>query len=213
MAKYYENSTTFNYSWEQVTQCFWNRYPNPFSTHVLSEDTVCREIKNGKLHSKRLLTKTNRVPKWGERFFKAKSVSILEESVIDPKERVLVTYTRNIGFNKIMSVVEKVTYRSSPDNPAKTIATRSAWVDSSVFGFATAIRAFGLDRFKKNCHKAGDGFNYVLQHMFPAHPTSLAAAHNQHLTKAQKIKEAAKHATDHVKAQAEQIIQNISVKG
>lgn len=70
--------------------------------HVLSEDTVCREIKNGQLHSKRLLTKTNRVPKWGERFFKAKSVCILEESVVDPNERVLVTYTRNIGFNKIM---------------------------------------------------------------------------------------------------------------
>ncbi|XP_021712718.1 protein preli-like [Aedes aegypti] len=109
MAKYYENTTTFNYSWEQVTQCFWNRYPNPFSLHVLSEDTVCREIKNGKLHSKRLLTKTNRVPKWGERFFKAKSVNILEESVVDPKERVLVTYTRNIGFNKIMvSVLHQV---------------------------------------------------------------------------------------------------------
>lgn len=213
MAKYYENTTTYNYSWEQVTQCFWNRYPNPFSMHVLSEDTVSREIKNGKLHSKRLLTKTNRVPKWGERFFKANSVNILEESVVDPKERVLVTYTRNIGFNKIMSVVEKVTYRSSPDNPAKTIATRSAWIDSSVYGFATAIRAFGLDRFKKNCIKTVNGFNHVLQHMFPAHPSTLAALHTQHLTKAQKIKEAAKHASDHVKAQAEQFVQNISVKG
>lgn len=49
--------------------------------------------------------------------------------------------------------------------------------------------------------------------MFPAHPSSLAAVHNQHLTKAQKIKEAAKHASDHVKAQAEQFVQNISVKG
>lgn len=74
----------------------------PHSSHVLSEDTVSREIRNGKLHSKRLLTKTNRVPKWGERFFKAKSVNIVEESVVDPKERTLVTYTRNIGFNKIM---------------------------------------------------------------------------------------------------------------
>ncbi|XP_053685364.1 protein preli-like [Sabethes cyaneus] len=214
MAKYYENTTTFNYSWEQVTQCFWNRYPNPFSSHVLSEDTVCREIRNGKLHSKRLLTKTNRVPKWGERFFKAKSVNILEESVIDPKERVLVTYTRNIGFNKIMNVVEKVTYRSIPDQPGKTIAIRSAWIDSSVFGFATAIRAFGLDRFKKNCMKTVDGFNYMLHHMFPPHASSPSAAiHIQHLSKTQKIKEAAKNASDHMKAQAEHLVQNLSVKG
>ncbi|XP_055595999.1 protein preli-like [Uranotaenia lowii] len=213
MAKYYENMTTFNYSWEQVTQCFWNRYPNPFSTHVLSEDTVCREIRNGKLHSKRLLTKTNRVPKWGERFFKAKSVNILEESVLDPQERVLVTYTRNIGFNKIMNVVEKVTYRASPDHPGKTVAVRSAWVDSSVFGFATAIRAFGLDRFKKNCAKTVDGFNFVLHHMFPNHPASLLAVAQQHHTKSHKIKEAAKNASEHVKAQAEQFVQNIAVKG
>lgn len=216
MAKYYESTTTFNYPWEQVTQCFWNRYPNPFSTHVLSEDTVCREVRNGQLHSKRLLSKTNRVPKWGERFFKAQSVCILEESVVDPKERTLVTYTRNIGFNKIMSVVEKVTYRSIPDQPGKTIAIRSAWIDSSVFGFSTAIRAFGLDRFKKNCMKTVNGFNYVLSNMFPATASHAAMVHAQQQhqqTKAQKIKEAAKHASEQVKAQAEQLVQNLSVKG
>lgn len=74
-----------------------------FSSHVLTEDTLCREVtRDGKLHSKRLLTKTNRVPKWGERFFKAKFVCIVEESIVDPKEKTIVTYTRNIGFNKIM---------------------------------------------------------------------------------------------------------------
>jgi len=56
----------------------------------------------GKLYSKRLITKTNKLPKWGERFFKAKSVCIIEESLVDPKSNSLTTYTRNIGFNKIM---------------------------------------------------------------------------------------------------------------
>lgn len=103
MAKYYENSTVFQYSWEQVLQGFWKRYPNPYSLHVLSEDTIEREIRpDGKLYSKRVLTKTNRVPKWGERFFKAKFVCIIEESLVDPNEKTLTTHTRNIGFNKIM---------------------------------------------------------------------------------------------------------------
>lgn len=116
---------------------------------------------------------------------------------------------------ELQSVVEKVTYRSVPDQPGKTIATRSAWIDSSVFGFSTAIRAFGLDRFKKNCLKTVNGFNYVLQNMFPA-THAAAMVHNQqqqHQTKAQKIKEAAKHASEQVKAQAEQLVQNLSVKG
>lgn len=103
MAKYYETSTVFNYNYEQILQGFWKRYPNPYSTHVLSEDTIQREIRDdGKLYSKRLLTKTNRVPKWGERFFKAKFVCIIEESLVDPKAKTLTTHTRNIGFNKIM---------------------------------------------------------------------------------------------------------------
>lgn len=124
----------------------------------------------------------------------------------------------NRGFlslsRELQSVVEKVTYRSVPDQPGKTIATRSAWIDSSVFGFSTAIRAFGLDRFKKNCLKTVNGFNYVLQNMFPAtHAAAMVHNQQQHQTKAQKIKEAAKHASEQVKAQAEQLVQNLSVKG
>lgn len=103
MAKYYENSTVFHYNYEQVLQGFWKRYPNPFSSHVLTEDTVERHIRSdGTLYSKRVLTKTNHVPKWGERFFKAKFVCIIEESIVDPKSKTLTTHTRNIGFNKIM---------------------------------------------------------------------------------------------------------------
>lgn len=60
-------------------------------------------MKNGKLHSKRLLTKSNKVPEWGKRLFTYNnSVSIVEESVVDPKAKTLVTYTRNIAFQKFM---------------------------------------------------------------------------------------------------------------
>lgn len=75
------------------------------STHVLSEDTISREVKNGKLYSKRLLTKTNGVPKWGEMLVKKKSVKIVEESILDPEARTLTTYTRNFTYNKAMVVI------------------------------------------------------------------------------------------------------------
>ncbi|XP_013170543.1 PREDICTED: protein preli-like [Papilio xuthus] len=164
MARYFENTTTFNFSWDQVACGYWKRYPNPQSTHVLSEDTWSRQVRDGCLYTKRVLTKTNRVPKWGERFFNAKSVKIIEESIVDPKEKVLVTYTRNLGYTKVMSVVERVEYRSVG---GQTIAHRSAWIDSQVFGFSRAIRAFGVDRFRKNCTQMVNGFNHVLHAMFP----------------------------------------------
>lgn len=53
----------------------------------------------------------------------------------------------------LQNVVEKVVYKVSDDNPEKTIAIRSAWIDSQVFGFSRAIRKFGIERFKKNCIK------------------------------------------------------------
>ncbi|CAH2046071.1 unnamed protein product, partial [Iphiclides podalirius] len=195
MARYFENTTTFNFSWDQVACGYWKRYPNPQSTHVLSEDTWSRQVKDGCLYTKRLLTKTNRVPKWGERFFNAKSVKIIEESIVDPKEKVLVTYTRNLGYTKVMSVVERVEYRSL--GGGQTIARRSAWIDSQVFGFSRAIRAFGVDRFRKNCTQMVNGFNDVLHAMFPraGHPPPAPVSHAL-----REMRDAAAAATDRAKA-------------
>lgn len=226
MVKYYETDTTFQFNWSQVAQGFWQRYPNPNSSHVLSEDTVSREVKNGLLYSKRLLTKTSRVPKWGERFVSKNVVKIVEESIVDPKTKTLTTYTRNLGYTKVMSIVEKVVYRVSEENPDWTVAKRSAWIDSQVFGFSRAIQAFGLDRFKKNCAKTYNGFNYVLAHMFPQtaqfmnpslsqmgfgqrldessgvrHRLAEDLQHSLH-DKAEKMKDAAKKATDLAKTKA-----------
>lgn len=73
------------------------------STHVLTEDTVARVVKDGKLYSKRLLTKTSTgVPKWGQKLIGAKVVKVMEESVVDPEKKQLVTYTQNIGYTKLM---------------------------------------------------------------------------------------------------------------
>lgn len=55
-----------------------------------------------KLHSIRLFTKTNKLPKWGERFIQSKDVKIVEESILDPSEKTLVTYTRNVGYASVM---------------------------------------------------------------------------------------------------------------
>lgn len=103
MVKYFESNTIYPYRWSQVIQGYWNRYPNPYSTHVLSEDTLYREVQDGKLYSKRMLYKTQGVPKWGEKFIGKKNFArIIEESVVDPKEKVFITYTKNIDFTRFM---------------------------------------------------------------------------------------------------------------
>lgn len=68
------------------------RYPNPLATHVISEDTLHRElISKDILYSRRFLTKTNKLPKWGERFFVnlKKYVPLVEESYVDRKTKTM----------------------------------------------------------------------------------------------------------------------------
>eukprot|EP00039_Didymoeca_costata_P002734 m.62179 g.62179 ORF g.62179 m.62179 type:complete len:76 (-) comp11492_c0_seq3:185-412(-) len=55
----------FNETFENVTLAFWNKYPNPISSHVLSVDTISREVDdNGRLCTTRLLIKVGKKPQW-----------------------------------------------------------------------------------------------------------------------------------------------------
>ena len=65
---------------------------------MLSEDVVSREVVGSKLFTKRLLCKSGRLPRWGERYFQGlKYVYIIEESIVDLSTNTLTSYTRNIG--------------------------------------------------------------------------------------------------------------------
>ena len=70
-------------------------------------------------------------------------------------------------------MVEKCVYRPSHDNTEWTECRREAWVSSGVFGFAKALQAFGMERFKKNVQKSLKGFNYTLNRLYP--PTDVYA--------------------------------------
>lgn len=66
-----------------------------------------RKIVGNKLYTKRLLTKTNRLPKWGERLVHSKNVNIIEESIVDPETKEISTYTRNVGLTKVRFFLTK----------------------------------------------------------------------------------------------------------
>lgn len=120
------------------------------------------------------------------------------------------------------SVDETVEYT---EENGKTVAKRSAFITSSVYGFSRAIRAFGVERFKSNCNKTANGFNYILANMFPHHLKSLELtphlSHQHALNNAQsehkpakmeRLKNATKSIYNFSKAQAMKLTQMFSVK-
>ncbi|XP_037093097.1 PRELI domain-containing protein 1, mitochondrial-like [Pollicipes pollicipes] len=215
MVRYCEQTTTFQHPWDQVVQAFWHRYPNPHSSHVLTEDTVQRQMTGGCLRSKRIVTKTNRMPKWGERFLSARTVAVLEESACEPARRSLVTLTRNLGHTHLMQVSERVEYVPHPDEPGHTLVRRQAWVSSAVFGFGYAIQAFGVDRFKKNLNSTVLGFNHVLSKMFPRRRLEDVAL-DQPLSamdsRKERLRETAKKAKELAKSRAGSLVAACSEK-
>ncbi|KAM4603482.1 PRELI domain-containing protein 1, mitochondrial-like [Polymixia lowei] len=177
MVKYFSSNADIKNRWDHVVSAFWQRYPNPFSTHVLTEDVVYREVTaDHRLLSRRLLTKTNRMPRWAEKFFPSnmsRSVYIIEDSVVDPVTKSLTTYTWNLNHTTLMSVEERCVFQESEEQPASTQLRREAWISSNVYGFSRPIQEFGLARFKSNQVKAMKGLEHALLNLHGEAPQRL----------------------------------------
>ena len=101
-AKYYSPTHPHRhpYCWDEVAENFFLRYPNPHSRHVLTEDTLHREVIEGDiLYTRRFITKDlPKLPKWvlESRFSKSvfsrvtmPFVPLLEESFVNQKLKVV----------------------------------------------------------------------------------------------------------------------------
>jgi len=206
--KYYSTVQQLGFSWDQVITKFWDRYPNPYSSHVLSEDTLSRYVKDELLHTKRLITKTSKAPSWAQHFYNGpKFVCIVEESVLDPIKKVLTTYTRNVGYSKVMLIEERCMYKE--DGPDSVQVERQAWVSSQVFGFSYALQEMGISRFKANAGRTLKGFEHVL-HTFYS-PEKLQEL-NTLATRADKLKTSAIKAKDIAKEHAVPVMEKAREK-
>jgi len=166
-SSYWSTSHAYPYPWDRVATFYWSRYPNPNSAHVFSEDIIeCGVGVDGVLRTKRLIVKTNKLPWWGKHLFSAKKVAVVEETLVDPTSRLMTTYTRNIGLTIFMGTTEKNFYRpgiSDSSEEESTVCEKNVWITSDIVGLRSAIRKFGVDRFKANCVRASDGLLWAIR--------------------------------------------------
>jgi hypothetical protein len=123
MVKFYESTYDYAYSFPAVTLAYFLRYPNPYSTHVLSSDTISRHIDpaTGHLHTTRIHRKSSRLPPAVLKLLPKSVLSnvsggrsesyILETSTIDVKGGWMRTESKNLDWTGVLSVVEKQEYR------------------------------------------------------------------------------------------------------
>ncbi|XP_076652103.1 protein preli-like isoform X2 [Halictus rubicundus] len=157
--------TILPYSWFTVCRGFFERYPNPYASHVLSEDTVHREIKDGKFLSKRIFSKTatTSLPDWLRKIVKKPQVLILEEAIIDLCAKRLMSLTRNLDHKKLVVASETTEYIPSYYDPNKTMMMRRTTIRSPLNGLTGRMieRVCHVGAIR-NAKKALQGFLHVL---------------------------------------------------
>ncbi|KAI0017047.1 PRELI-like family protein [Xylariomycetidae sp. FL0641] len=119
---------TYSHPFPTVTLAFFLRYYspqlNPFSSHVLSTDTISSHVDSdtGRLHMTRVHLKRSRMPAAVVKLLPTsvtggagdKSSYVLETSVVDIKEGWMKTESRNLNYTGILSVIEQQHFSVTP---------------------------------------------------------------------------------------------------
>lgn len=128
MVKFHDSSYSHSYPFPAVTLAYFLRYPNPFSTHVLSTDVLSRHYdpSTRTLYTTRLHLKRSRIPPAIMKLLPRSLLGptpetankdgnsqsyVLERSIVDMQAGVMVTESRNLEFTGILGVVERQLYR------------------------------------------------------------------------------------------------------
>lgn len=124
MVKCYSADYSYDYSFPAVALAYFLRYPNPYSRHVASTDTISRhfDAATQRLTTVRLHLKRSRLPPAVLKLLPKSSVGddpaatptqsfILERSVVDVREGWMETESRNLDWNHVLSVIERHSYR------------------------------------------------------------------------------------------------------
>lgn len=168
MVLYIHNKHTFRHDFETVTLAYFNRYPNPFSKHVKSIDTIDRYIdKDGKLHQTKLILKAGRLPKWVVPFLgKINTSWVVEKTVVDPKKRTMVTYNCNLDHTKMLRVEESTKYRYNfrrgVTESEATVSFSSGFKKFAGFNIRDKIEDWSRTRFAEHSKSSSQGLKMVM---------------------------------------------------
>ena len=144
MVKFYSKNYSYDYGFSAVSLAYFLRYPNPYSRHVASTDTISRSFdpETQRLTTVRLHLKKSRLPPAVLKLLPSSSLGanddgntqsfILETSVVDVKEGWMETESRNLNWDNVLSVIERHSYRRQDSSSLPTSTDQRTEVAVSV---------------------------------------------------------------------------------
>uniref|UniRef100_A0A7E4W0M2 PRELI/MSF1 domain-containing protein n=1 Tax=Panagrellus redivivus TaxID=6233 RepID=A0A7E4W0M2_PANRE len=158
----------FDYTFNEVSAVFYDRYPNSFAKHVVSEDVLERKVTEDSIYTRKLVVKKGAsflksVPSWMSRLTSIRTVPTLEESIYDRKTETLVTYTRNVSFVDLFAMDEKSVYKRVESTPTQTSLSRDVAVYVNYPRFGGLIERVLVMTFRKSVKKTLNGIQEKLE--------------------------------------------------
>ncbi|TPX67957.1 hypothetical protein SpCBS45565_g03527 [Spizellomyces sp. 'palustris'] len=163
-----ENQYLFAHPFGTLTSANWRKYPNEYSSHVLSVDVLSRFIdpQTGVLRTERLLSIKQSAPAIVRKLLPIPEVSYFREvSFLDPKERTYKAVSNNLSMRSIVDVEETCEFKTDPQTPdGGTVFNQRAEV--KVFGafnyVARMLEEAAVKSFKANATKGRQGLETVV---------------------------------------------------
>ncbi|CAG9802499.1 unnamed protein product [Chironomus riparius] len=161
--KIWTSEHIFNHPWETVVQAAWRKYPNPMNTAVIGTDVVERDIKDGVLHSHRIVSSQWHFPKWVEKIIGVpKVVYASERSTVDAEGRQMTLKTTNVTFGTFLSVDEVLQYAPHPKDPAKTLLKQQATVSVEGVPLCRYMEDALTKNISFNANRGRQGLEWVI---------------------------------------------------
>lgn len=165
MVRIFHTSHEYAFDFSILSQAFFLKYPNPFSKHVSSCDTIEQYVDGeGRLVVKRLIRKKGRLPSMLR--FVVGSVTdtwTLESSVVDPKARTLTSWVRNLDHTKIMRVDDYSTYEGTQTGTRVLHEVR--FKSGLTRGIREKLEDWGKKQFVKTLENSREGLHFAVRRL------------------------------------------------
>lgn len=163
--KVFENTTTFEYPWAQVTAANWIKYPNELSSHVVAVDVLQRQVDSTgtKLTTERLITCQQKIPSWLAMIVGKNISHIREVSVVDLKNQTLTLKSVNLSYSSILKVHETVVYEPLDHKVTQFHQEAQITAYLSLKKLCNKLEDWSINTFEANAAKGKKGFDLVLE--------------------------------------------------
>ena len=157
-----KSKNKIQHDWNSVTLALFKKYPNPFSSHVLTSDVLERKIDSlGRLITTRIFTKKGRMPKWGLALFNIQQAYVLETSIVDLERQEMTITTRNLSHSKLLLVEEMNLITKCQQE--SLVTQRVRFVSNTGFiPIRSRIENWAKDRFERGMGDSFKGLLYVI---------------------------------------------------